>query len=48
LLHLDGKIIAVLLRVFLLDADPRPAQILVKRERQQGEKQDTDNQEGTP
>jgi hypothetical protein len=47
LLHLDGKVLAVLRRVLLLDRRPRPAQVLVKGEAEQNQEGGADHEEGT-
>ena len=48
LLHLDGEILSVLLRIFLLDPDPRPAEILVEGVAEQHQKEHAHHQEGAP
>ncbi len=48
LLHLDGKVLAVLRRILFLDRRPRPAQVLVEGEAEQHEEGDAHHQEGAP
>ena len=46
LLHLDGEVLPVLLRIALLDPDPGPAEILVEGVTEQQQKEHADHQEG--
>ena len=48
LLDLDGKVLAVLRRVLLLDRRPRTAQVLVKGEAEQQQERHAHRQEGAP
>ena len=47
LLHLDREVGAILLRILLLDRNPRPVQVLVKGEGQQYQEETAGHQEGS-